>query len=64
MHVYCCDICNRKLDKVTPDYLEVSLGWHPSIEICRTCAQPIMKALKDQELLPKKLLKNLQIINP
>ena len=63
MYVYCCDICNRKLDKVVPDYLEVSLGWPPSTEICKTCAQPIMEALKDQELLPEKLLKELEPVN-
>ncbi len=64
MLVQRCDVCKKTIDRRKPDYLEISRGWHPSMELCKICAEPIVQALEKQKLLPKKLLKNLQLINP
>lgn len=63
MLVHRCDVCKKKIDRRKPDYLEIGRGWNPDVELCEVCAEPIVRTLTEQELLPKKLLKNLQPTN-
>ena len=60
MLVHRCDVCKKKINRMQPDYLEIGRGWNPDIELCAVCAKPIVLSLTKQELLPKRLLKNLQ----
>lgn len=45
------DVCEKILDRREFNYLEISLGWNPDMEICSVCAELII------------LLKNLQLTN-
>ncbi len=63
MVLHRCDVCKRAISHDKGDHLEISWSWTPGLEICRSCADPVIRTLTDQELLPKKLLKNLRLTN-
>jgi len=56
-----CDNCKKIIDRQENDYLEISKGWHKGVEICLTCAKPFISAFSEQQLLPKKIIKALQL---
>lgn len=47
-----CDNC-RKIISNNP--IVVGVGFWPKIELCKNCALPVLKFLKDRQLLQKDL---------
>ena len=58
MHVTKCDLC-KKIIKNEP--IKAGLGVIPKTELCWTCAAPIIKFLKQYQLLDKTDLADLQL---
>ena len=59
-----CDLCKKAIDFQKKNYMEISRAMYPRPEVCMACAEPIIRTLSKQRLLPKKFLKELQLANP
>jgi hypothetical protein len=57
MLVHRCDNCKKI---VKEESLALSYGFVRRIELCKTCAMPIIELVTDQQLLVPKLVKKLQ----
>lgn len=60
MRVWQCDICGKAIDITDGNHLEISRAYRSRVELCETCAGPIIEALGRFRLLPEKLLKTLE----
>ncbi len=60
MTVQRCDSCKKVIKDKRGECLEIKVGFHWA-EICKTCAGPIIGTIAENKLLPKKLLKELEL---